>query len=163
MQKPKAVKKGCGPKMLGWKKMWNQRWWPRNGCDNSSMAKILITTIQVNLCIFQVSLGLDTKFTWIVIIKSFSIELLSQPFLGHHLWFHIFFHPGILGPHPFFTACYFCIDITSFLNCIFIIDQAGHKPVLVFFIYLFLYYRSNALLWKRYCIQNLTVLVSFYI
>ena len=107
--------------MPGWKKTGNQRWRPRNGCDNSSMAKILITTIQVNLCVLlQVSLGLGTKFTWIVVIKIFAIELLSQPFLGRHLWFHVFFHPGILGPHPFFTACCFCIDITSFCNCIFI-------------------------------------------
>jgi len=37
---------------------------PRNGCDNSSMAKILIMTVQVNLCVLlQVSLGLSTKFT----------------------------------------------------------------------------------------------------
>jgi len=42
----------------------NQRWWPLNGCDNSSMAKILMTTIQVNLCtLLQISLGLSTKFT----------------------------------------------------------------------------------------------------
>jgi len=118
----------------------------------------------VNLCVlFQVSLGLGTKFTWIVVIKIFAIELLSQPFLGRHLWFHIFFHPGILGPHPFFTACCFCIDITSFCNCIFIIHQSWPMASFGIFIYLFLYYRSDALLWKRCCIQNLTsaVLVSF--
>jgi len=32
-------------------KIGNQRWWPRNGCDGSSMAKILTTIIQVNLCV----------------------------------------------------------------------------------------------------------------
>ena len=109
----------------------------------------------MNLCVLlQVSLGLSTKFTWIVVIKIFAIELLSQPFLGSHLWFHIFFHSGILGPHPFFTACCFCIDITSFCNCIFII-----QPALVLFICLFLYYRSDEL---RCCIQNLTVFSSFF-
>ena len=43
------MKKVCGPKKPRWKKMWNQRWRPINGCDNSSVAEILITTIQVNL------------------------------------------------------------------------------------------------------------------
>jgi len=117
--------KVCGSKMLGWKKMWNQRWWPRNGCDNSSMAKILITTMQVNLCVLlQVSLGLGTKFTSIVVIKTFAIELIPQPFLGYHLWLHIFFHPSILGLHTFFTACCFYINIASFCNCIVIIHQS---------------------------------------
>ena len=45
-----AVKKGVRPlKRLWWKKMWNPRWRPRNGCDGRLMVKILITTIQVNL------------------------------------------------------------------------------------------------------------------
>jgi len=112
IQKQQAVKKRCGPKMPEWKKMWNQRWRPRYGCDNSSMAKILITTIQMNLVSSPSETWRRThKFTWIVVIKIFSIELLSQPFLGCHLWFYIFFHPGILGPHLFFTACCFCIDL----------------------------------------------------
>ena len=123
--KTASCEKRVQPQNARVKKIWNQRWRPRNGCDNSSMAKFLITTIQVNLCVLlQVSLGLSTKFNWIVVIKIFAIELLSQPFLGCHLWFHVFFHPGILGPHPFFTACCFYIDITSFCNCIFIIYQS---------------------------------------
>jgi len=52
----KAVKsKGAAKKWL---------WWYR------SMAKILITTIQVNLCcLIPTSLGISTRFTWIVVIK----------------------------------------------------------------------------------------------
>ena len=48
-----AGKKSAAPKSQGEK----QRWQSRNGCDDSSMAKILITIIQVNLCV------LSTKFT----------------------------------------------------------------------------------------------------
>jgi len=73
-------------------KMWNPRWRPRYGCDGKLIAKTLIMTIQVLLCyLLHASLGFGTKFTWIVIIKIFAIILLSQPFLGCHLGFHIFF------------------------------------------------------------------------
>jgi len=120
MHNQQAVKKMCDPKMPGWKRMWDQRWWPRNGCDNSSMAKILITTIQVNLVPSPSETWKRThKFTWVVVGKIFANELLSQPFLGHHLWFHIFFHPGILGLHTsFFTACWFWIGIAQLIRCV---------------------------------------------
>ena len=53
-------------------------WWYR------LMAKILITTIQVNLCcLIPASLGISTKFTWIVVIKFCHQPIPSQPFLGH--------------------------------------------------------------------------------
>ena len=90
--KQPSCKKRVRPwERLWWKKMWNPRWRPRNGCDGRLMVKILITTIQVNL----VPLGLGTKFTWIVVIKIFTINLPSQPFLGRHLGFHIFFHHSL--------------------------------------------------------------------
>ena len=41
-------------------------WQPRNDCDGILMEKILIMTIQVNLC---------TKYTWIISIKFFVIPL----------------------------------------------------------------------------------------
>ena len=70
-------------------------------------------------------LGLGTKFTWIVIINIFVIELLSQPFLGYHLLFHIFFLPGIFGPHTFFTAWLFLYRYHFFFcNSIFITHQS---------------------------------------
>jgi len=47
--------------------------------------------------------------------KNFAISLPSQPFLGRHLGFHIFFHYGLFGPHSFFIAGLFWI---TFCNCI---------------------------------------------
>ena len=138
--------------MLGWKKMWNQTWRPRNSCDNGSMAKILIAKIQVNLCVLlQVSLGLGTKFTWIAIIKIFVIELSPQPFLGCHVWFHIFYHSSCTLFSQF--GC-FCIRRYHF----FLYWHSHNTPKLAYasLLFFFLYYRSEALLWKRCCIQNLT-------
>jgi len=106
IQNSPAVKKKCAaPKRPLWKKIWNPRWRPRNGCDGRLMAKILITTIQVNLCcLLHVSLGFGTKFTWIVVIKNFAISLLLQPFLGRHLGFHIFFPNDLFGATHFFYS-----------------------------------------------------------
>jgi len=59
------------------------------------MAKILITTIQVNLVPNPSEMWRrQHKFTYIVVIKNFAISLPPQPFLGCHLGFHIFFHNG---------------------------------------------------------------------
>ena len=100
-----AIKKGAASKKTRMKKMWNPRWRPRNGCDGRLMAKILITTIQVNLCcLLQVSLGFGTKFTWIFIIKNCAINLPSQLFLGCHLRFHIFFTLAFLEATAFFYS-----------------------------------------------------------
>ena len=85
-------------KKAAWKKLWNQRWWPRSGCG-LIMAKILIASIQVNLC----STGNQhQKFTW---IKNFAIIRPPQPLLGRHLWFHNFFH-----------AAFFCMGRTFFYS-----------------------------------------------
>ena len=67
-----AVKKGAALfKMASVKKLWNQRGGQEMAVMvYSLMAKILITTIQVNLCcLIPASPGLSTKFTWIVVIK----------------------------------------------------------------------------------------------
>jgi len=78
-------------------------WWPRSGCDGRLMAKFLITTIQVNLV--PNPWRRQDKFTWIVVIKKkIAISLPSQPFLGRHLGFHIFFHYGLFGAAPFFYS-----------------------------------------------------------
>ena len=102
--------------------MWNPRWRPRNGCGGRLIAKFLIATIQANLCChLQVSLGFSPKFTWIVVIKIFTINLPSQPFLGRLLGFHIFFRNGHLGGRTlFFTAIYTIVglDFTSLCNCL---------------------------------------------
>jgi len=100
-----------------WKKMWNPRWQLRNGCDGRLIAKILIMAIQVNLCcLIHTSLGFSTKFIWIAAIKIFAINLPSQPFLGRHLGFHIFFLLG--GCTFFYSWAVFGLDFTSFCNCI---------------------------------------------
>ena len=44
-----------------------------------------------------------TKFTWIIVIKIFAISLPSQPFLGHHHEFHVFYYGFLEAPH-FFTV-----------------------------------------------------------
>jgi len=73
----------------------------------------------VNLCcLLRVSLWFGTTFAWIVIIKIFAISIPSQPFLSHHLRFHIFFHNGLLwGCTLFYSWAVFGLDFTSVCNC----------------------------------------------
>jgi len=100
---PSCRKRCVAPKRPLWKKMWNPRWRLRNGCHGRLMAKFLITTIQVNLVpIPSETWRRQHKFTWIVIIKIFTISLPSQPFLGCHLVFHIFF-----SQWPFWGCTFF--------------------------------------------------------
>ena len=90
-------------------------------------------TIQVYLCVlFQVSLGLSTKFPWTVDIKIFAIDLPSQSFLGLHLWFHIFFYPCFLGLHSFFHSL-----AVLFLFVMTLTDNVPKLVYLVFFSCLF--------------------------
>jgi len=92
-----AVKKVCSLQEGHCEKNVKSKVAAKNDCDRRLIAKILISTIQANLCcLLHVSLGFGTKFTWIVVIKIFSINLPPQPFLGRHLGFHIFFHNGLL-------------------------------------------------------------------
>ena len=64
-------------------------------------------------------LGLGTKFTLIVVIKFFTINLPSQPFLGRHLGFHIFFHHSLFeGRTVFLQLGCFGLDFISFCICI---------------------------------------------
>ena len=75
-----------------WKKMWNPRWRPRNGCDGKLIAKIIITRIQVNLVQFVLAATLD---------------------------FTSFFTLAFLGALYFFNSwTAFGLDFTSFCNCI---------------------------------------------
>jgi len=103
------------PRMLLWKKMWNPNRRPRNGCDGRLKAKILITTIQVNLMPNRSETWKrQHKFTWIIVIKIFTFSLPSQPFLGLHFGFHIFFHNSSLGGHTLFYnwAVFGFLDLT---------------------------------------------------
>ena len=95
IQLQKEVK--CNPKAA---KLWNPRWRLRNGCDVRLVAKTLMTTIQANLVPNpSEAWRRKHKFTWIAVSKIFAINLLSQPFLGHQLGFHIFFYNGLLGDY----------------------------------------------------------------
>ena len=76
------------------------------GRDVGIMAKFLVTSIQANLCcLLQAPLGVGTKLTRIVVIKTFAFILPSQPLLGHHLGFHNFIH-----------AVFFCMGRTFFYS-----------------------------------------------
>jgi len=69
------------------------------------MAKILITTIQVNLVPNpSEKWRRQHKISGIVVIKIFSVSLPSQSFLGHYLGFCIFFHNGLLVAAHFFYS-----------------------------------------------------------
>jgi len=108
-QKQPGCKKRCGPakndqcekamKSKGAAKKW--LWWYR------LVTKILITTIQVNLCcLILAPLGISTKFTWIVVIKIFAINLYHhRHFLAAPFDFTTFFTLVIFNrAAPFFTA-----------------------------------------------------------
>ena len=92
------LKKCVAPKKAIVKKGVKSGWQPRNGCDGSLIAEILIMTIWVKLVPNpNKTWRRQQNFTWIFIIKLFAMNLRSQPFLGCHLGFHIFFHNGFLG------------------------------------------------------------------
>ena len=90
----------------------NPRWQPRNGCDGRLIAKILQMTIQVNSVLNpSQAWRRQHKFSWIIVITIFAIDLPSQPFLGHHLGFTSFFTMAFLGTaHFFYSLAVFGLD-----------------------------------------------------
>ena len=114
--KQPLCKKSVRPsKRLWWKKMWNPRWRPRNGCDGRLMVKILITTIQVNL----VPLGqLAQNSPELSLLKFLPLTYHHNHFLAATLDFTSFFTIAFWGPHTFFTAWLFWIRFHFFLYCI---------------------------------------------
>ena len=121
----------CSKYRAGVKKLWNPRGWPRIGCDNGiGWWSKLITIIQVNLyCLILTSLEISTKFTWIVVIKIFAINLYYHShFLATPLISQLFSHwPFWTGPHLFFTARLFLNIYYFFLyfNLCFFFYQQG--------------------------------------
>ena len=113
---------------LAVKKVWPCSKWPVwKSCESQEMTvmvyvdgKILITTIQVNLCCLI--LGISTKFTWIVVTKilpsTYTITAISWP----PLWFHNFFSdwPFWIGPHLFLQPGCFWVFVT-FLQDVYLI------------------------------------------
>ena len=89
-----------------WKKLW---WRPRSGCgdkgkifNNNNSGKFVLPI---------------HKFTWVIVIKNFAIIRPPQSLLGHHLWFHNFFHAAFfVWAAPFLKCGCFCVDFTSFCN-----------------------------------------------
>jgi len=135
-KEPKTAEEVCDPKKLIVKKMWNPRWWPRNGCDGKLMVKFLTTTIQVNLA----SIPSETwrkqyHITWIVVIKNFAISLPSQPFLGRHLGFYIFFHNGLFEAAHFFTAGLFWIRYVYKCVCVYHFHTSHQRKFSAYIIY----------------------------
>ena len=87
--------------------------------------------------------GGNTNSAELLLLKFLPLTLIpSQPFLGCHLGFHIFFHPGLFGGCTLFLqlGC-FGLDITSF--CI-ASHKASHQLALVlpFNLFLFLHCRN---------------------
>jgi len=98
--KQPSCKKSMWPPRM---QLWNPKWQPRNGCDGRLKAKILITTIPMNLVPnHSETWRRQHRFTWIIVIKILAFSLPSQPFLGYHIGFHIIFHNSILGGHTLF-------------------------------------------------------------
>jgi len=124
------------PRMLLWKKMWNPKWAVMAG---GLKAKILIPTIQVNLCcLLHISLWFGTKFIWIVVIKFFAISLPSQPFLSRHFGFHIFFTSSFLRASHFFYNCMGCFWIRFHFVLLFqIINLADYMLVIICLIHMY--------------------------
>ena len=79
------------------------------------VAKILIVTIQVNLCIK------------LFLLKIFAIKLSSQPFLGYHFGFCNFSHgPFYIRPHLFYNQAVFKnISLLFSFDVCFDIDDSG--------------------------------------
>ena len=119
-KQPSCRKRVRPSKRLWWKKMWNPRWRPRNGCDGRLMVKILITTNQENF----VPRPSGIKFAWFVVIKVFTINLPSQPFLGRHLGFHVLFHHSHFEGRTLFLQLS-CFGLDILFQCSLLILVGG--------------------------------------
>jgi len=116
-KQPNCKKSVWPPRRPLWKKDVKSKVAAKKWLDGRLIAKILIMTIQVNLCcLLHVSLGFDTKFTWIVVIKIFAISLPSNHFLAAYFDFTSFFTKAFLGATHFFTVGLFWIRFHFFLQ-----------------------------------------------
>ena len=106
VQNSPVLKKACGPQ--------------EGHCEQNVESKVAAKKWQVNSKNFDNDnsgeFGGKTwrrqhKFTRIFIIKIISLP--SQPFLGRHLVFHIFFHNGLLGGYTLISAWLFLDQIIT--------------------------------------------------
>ena len=97
--KQPSCKKSVRPsERLWWKKMWNPRWRPRNGCDGRLMVKILITTIQVNFC------AASQNLPKLSLLKFLPLTYHHSHFLAATLDFTSFFTIAFLRAAHFFYS-----------------------------------------------------------
>jgi len=95
-------------KMTAWKKLWNQRWQPRSGCDGGIMSKFLITTIQVNLVPIPIVKlgGGNTNFPGLLLLKILPLSYHHSHFWAATFDFTTFFMLSFFAwVAPFFTVC----------------------------------------------------------
>jgi len=98
IQKQPSSKKSVRPPH--WEKKVKSKVVAKNGCNGRLIAKILISTIQVNLCCLSMfHYDLTPNSPELLLLKFFAISLPSQPFLAATF---IFFHNGLLGGHTLF-------------------------------------------------------------
>jgi len=93
-QKQPGCKKRVRPclKWPVWKKLWNQRGRPRNGCDGVGWWENFNNN---NLCcLILASPGISKNWPELLLLKFSHQPTPSQPFLGRPLWLHNFFHTG---------------------------------------------------------------------
>ena len=108
-----AVKKKVQPclKWPVWKELWNQRGWPRNGCDGIGWWQSFINN---NLGEFLVKLGWgNTNWPESLLLKLCHQPIPSQPFLCCPLWFNNSFLTGFFKQgHTFFLqpGCFWVDD-----------------------------------------------------
>ena len=83
--------------------MWNPRWQPRNGCDGRLVAKILITTIQVNL-VSNPNGGGNANSPELLYLKFLPLTYHHSHFLAATLDFISFFILAFLRAALFFYS-----------------------------------------------------------
>ena len=132
---------GCDGRLMGKdhgeKRCEIQRWRPRNGCDGRLMVKILITTVQVNLCclLHKDSAPISPELSLLKFLPLTYVP--SQPFLGRHLWISHLFHHGLFPltyHHSHFLAA--PLDFTSFFTMAFL----GAAPFFTAWLFLIRYH-----------------------
>ena len=141
------------PRRPLWKEIWYPRWWPRNGRLNG---KILITAIRVNL------VPNPNKMWRRQHMNCYYYDFLaSQPFLGHHLGFHIFFHNYLLGAAHFFYT--WGLDFTSFYNCVLHCWHISIVNCLLVFLFSFVFFCSGWYMQYFTCVSRILLFKFVYI
>ena len=109
-----AVKKCAAPKKAIGKKDVKSKVAAKNGCDGRLIAKILITTIQLNLCCLSTFHYDSAPNPLELSSKNFCYQPTITAILGHHT---SFFTMAFLGAaHFFYSSAVFGLDFTSFFN-----------------------------------------------